>query len=494
MSNESSLWHILMRPDTRSYCLVYNGSRPAYPNNSPFMKSPPEQKATHRKPWYRILYVQVLLAVCVGILVGYLNPGLGKSLRPLGDGFINLVKMIIAPIIFCTVVHGIASMSDVKKLGRFGIKALIYFEVVSTIALVIGLVVVNLLHPGAGFNIDVKSLQAEHLQQSAALAQKAHSLNPVDFLLNIIPSSFFNAFATGDILQVLLVAILTGFAISFLGERGKPVLQAIDLGVAVFFGIMRMVVQLAPVGAFGAMAFTIGSQGLGALESLGYLMVCFYITALLFVIVILGGIAALSGFSIFRFLNYIKEELLLVLGTSSSETALPGMLEKMRRLGGSSTTVGLVIPMGYSFNLDGTNIYMTMAALFLAQATNTHLAFGQQVAILVVAMLSSKGATGVTGAGFITLAATLSVVPSVPIESLAILVGIDRFMSECRALVNMIGNGIATVVISLWEKEVTKEELNANLLKPKSLADITPQEIEAELEAKEKPVSLQQAH
>jgi aerobic C4-dicarboxylate transport protein len=458
------------------------------------MTNPPGREATHRKPWYRILYVQVLIAVCLGIVVGYLNPGLGKSLKPLGDGFINLVKMIIAPIIFCTVVHGIASMSDVKKLGRIGIKALLYFEVVSTLALVIGLVVVNLLHPGAGFNIDLKSLQAEHVQQSQALAQKAHSLNPTEFLLNIIPSSFFNAFATADILQVLLVAILSGFAISFMGEHGKPVLLAIDLGVAVFFGIMRMVVRVAPVGAFGAMAFTIGSQGLGALGSLGYLMVAFYVTAFLFVIVVLGGIAAFNGFSIFRFLNYIKEELLLVLGTSSSETALPGMLEKMRRLGGSSTTVGLIIPMGYSFNLDGTNIYMTMAALFLAQATNTHLALGQQLVILVVAMLSSKGATGVTGAGFITLAATLSVVPSVPIESLAILVGIDRFMSECRALVNIIGNGIATVVVSLWEKELTTEELNAKLLKPKSLADITSSEIEAELEAEEKSASLQQPH
>lgn len=458
------------------------------------MTNPPGQEATHRKPWYRILYVQVLIAVCLGIVVGYLNPGLGKSLKPLGDGFINLVKMIIAPIIFCTVVHGIASMSDAKKLGRIGIKALVYFEVVSTLALVIGLVVVNLLHPGAGFNIDLKSLHAEHVQQSQALAQKAHSLNPTEFLLNIIPSSFFNAFATGDILQILLVAILTGFAISFMGEHGKPVLLAIDLGVAVFFGIMRMVVRVAPVGAFGAMAFTIGTQGLGALGSLGYLMVSFYITAFLFVIVVLGGIAAFNGFSIFRFLNYIREELLLVLGTSSSETALPGMLEKMRHLGGSSTTVGLIIPMGYSFNLDGTNIYMTMAALFLAQATNTHLALGQQLVILVVAMLSSKGATGVTGAGFITLAATLSVVPSVPIESLAILVGIDRFMSECRALVNIIGNGIATVVVSLWEKELTREELNAKLLKPKSLADITSSEIEAELEAEEKSASLQQPH
>src|ERR1700737_2886112 len=452
------------------------------------------QNIVSRKPWYLILYVQVLIAVFIGIIVGNQYPDFGKNLKPLGDGFVNLVKMIIPPVIFCTVVHGIASMTDLKKLGRVGIKALVYFELVSTLALLIGLIVVNTLHPGAGFNVDPKSLEPAKLQQSQSFAQKAHSLNPTEFLLNIIPSSFFNAFASGDILQVLLVAILSGFAISAMGARGKPVLVAIDLGVTIFFGIMRMVVQVAPIGAFGAMAFTIDSQGLGALGSLGYLMVCFYVTAFLFVIVVLGAIAAFNGFSIFRFLNYIKEELLLVLGTSSSETALPGMLEKMRRLGCSSTTVGLVIPMGYSFNLDGTNIYMTMAALFLAQATNTHLALGQQLAILVVAMLSSKGATGVTGAGFITLAATLSVVPSVPIESLAILVGIDRFMSECRALVNLVGNGLATAVVSLWEKELTKEELNANLLKSKSLADITPEEIEAELEAEEKPVSLPQPH
>jgi aerobic C4-dicarboxylate transport protein len=444
------------------------------------MTSPPRQESARRKPWYRILYVQVLIAVFLGIVVGYLNPGLGKGLKPLGDGFINLVKMIIAPIIFCTVVHGIASMSDVKKLGRIGIKALVYFEVVSTLALLIGLIVVNVLQPGAGFNIDLKTLQAEHAKESQALAQRAHSLNPTDFILNIIPSSFFNAFATGDILQVLLVAILSGFAISFMGERGKSILATIDLAVAMFFGIMRIVVQVAPLGAFGAMAFTIGSQGLGALENLGFLMLCFYITAVLFVVIVLGAIAAFNGFSIFRFLNYIKEELLLVLGTSSSETALPGMLQKMQRLGCSSPTVGLVIPMGYSFNLDGTNIYMTMAALFLAQATNTHLDLGQQLVILVVAMLSSKGATGVTGAGFITLAATLSVVPSVPIESLAILVGIDRFMSECRALTNLVGNGLATVVVSRWEKEVTKEQLRANLLKPKSVADFIPEDVEVE--------------
>jgi aerobic C4-dicarboxylate transport protein len=334
---------------------------------------------TEKKPWYRILYIQVIIAVFIGIVVGYLNPGLGKSLKPLGDGFINLVKMIIAPIIFCTVVHGIASMSDLKKLGRVGIKALFYFEVVSTFALFIGLIVVNILQPGAGFNVDPKSLNPAELQQSQSFAQKAHSLNPTEFLLNIIPSSFLNAFATGDILQVLLVAILSGFAISFMGARGAPILTAIDMGANVFFGIMRIVVKAAPIGAFGAMAFTVGSQGLGALKNLGYLMFCFYLTAGLFVVIALGSIAAFNGFSIFRYLNYIKEEILLVLGTSSSETALPGMLQKMQRVGCSSSTVGLVIPTGYSFNLDGTNIYMTMAAVFLAQATNTHLTWANNL-------------------------------------------------------------------------------------------------------------------
>src|SRR6202158_175680 len=458
------------------------------------MTNLPSQEATDRKSWYRILYIQVLIPVFLGILVGWAKPDLGKNLKPLGDGFVSLVKMIIAPIIFCTVVHGIASMSDLKKLGRVGIKALLYFEIVSTLALFIGLIVVNTLRPGAGFNVDPKSLNSTQLQQTQAFAQKAHSLDPVEFLLNIIPSSFFNAFASGDILQVLLVAILSGFAISFMGTWGNPVLTAVDMASKVFFGIMRIVVKVAPVGAFGAMAFTVGSQGLGALKSLGYLMFCFYLTAGLFVVIVLGSIAAFNGFSIFRYLNYIKEEILLVLGTSSSETALPGIIQKMKRLGCSPSTVGLVIPTGYSFNLDGTNIYMTMAAVFLAQATNTHLDLGQQLVLLVVAMLSSKGATGDTGVGFITDQATLSVVPSVPIESLAILVGIDRLMSECRALVNLVGNGLATVVVSLWEKELTKEELNANLLKSQSLADITPEEIEAELEAEEKPVSLPQPH
>jgi aerobic C4-dicarboxylate transport protein len=416
-----------------------------------------------RKPWYKVLYIQVILAVCLGISLGYLDPALGKSLKPLGDGFIKLVKMMIAPIIFCTVVHGIASMGDMKKLGRIGFKTLLYFEVVSTVALLVGLLVVNVMKPGVGFNIDPTTLDPS---LSKTYTQKAHALSTVDFLLNIIPNTFLDAFVSGDLLQVLLIAILTAFAISFMGERGKPLLHVIEYGSHVFFGVMGIVVKAAPIGAFGAMAFTVGSYGLGALERLLALMVGFYVTAGLFVIVVLGGIAWFSGFSIFRFMNHIKDELLLVLGTSSSETALPGMIMKLRQLGCSNSTVGLVIPTGYSFNLDGTNIYMTMAAVFLAQATNTPLDLKQQLSLLLIAMITSKGASGVTGAGFVTLAATLAAVPAVPIESLALLVGIDRFMSECRALTNLVGNGVATVVISRWEKELTPEELNRNLRKP----------------------------
>jgi len=413
-----------------------------------------------RKPWYRILYVQVLIAVALGIATGFFFPDFGKSLRPLGDGFIKLVKMLIAPIVFCTVVHGIASMSDLKKLGRVGFKTLVYFEVVSTLALVIGLVVVNWLKPGAGFNVDASTLDANVAKTYAA---RAHDLSTTDFLLNIIPKTFLDAFVGGDLLQVLFIAILTAAAISAMGERGKGFLHVIDQGAQLFFSVMGIVVKAAPVGAFGAMGFTIGSYGLGALNKLLALMAGFYATALVFIVVVLGAIAWWSGFSIFRFIAYIKEELLLVLGTSSSETALPGMMEKLQKLGCAKSTVGLVIPTGYSFNLDGTNIYMSMAAIFLAQATNTPLDLKQQIALLAVAMLTSKGASGVTGAGFVTLAATLAAVPTIPIASLALLVGIDRFMSECRALTNLIGNGVATVAISRWEKEVSAEALTRNL-------------------------------
>ncbi len=427
--------------------------------------------AATRTPWYRILYLQVLLAVALGIALGYFFPEHGKSLKPLGDGFIKLIKMMIAPIIFCTVVHGVASMGDMKKLGRVGGKTLLYFEVVSTLALLIGLLVVNVLKPGVGFHANVAELGAKAAQTAHEYADKAHTLSTVDFLLNIIPSSFVGAFTSGDLLQVLFIALITAFALTGIGERGQPVLHVIERTGEVFFAIMGIVVKFAPIGAFGAMAYTIGSHGIGALGKLLTLMIGFYITAGLFVVVVLGSIARWCGFSIFRFLRYIKEELLLVLGTSSSETALPLMIQKLRGLGCAPSTVGLVVPTGYSFNLDGTNIYMAMAAVFLAQATDTPLDFGQQISLLVVAMITSKGASGVTGAGFITLAATLAVVPGIPIESLALLVGIDRFMSECRALTNLIGNGVATVAISRWEGEVTPEVLNANLRDPVKLPE-----------------------
>lgn len=413
-----------------------------------------------RLPWYRVLYVQVLIAVALGIIIGHFWPGTGKALKPLGDGFIKLVKMMIGPIIFCTVVHGVASMGDMKKLGRLGIKTLLYFEVISTLALVIGLVVVNLMQPGAGMNIDPASLDPG---ATSEYVKKAQSSTLPEFFLKIIPDTLLSAFVGGDLLQVLLVSGLAAFAIGKLGALRLPVLDVVDTVSKILFNIMGMVVKVAPLGALGAMGFAIGSYGIGALNNLVALMVGFYVTAGLFVIVVLGSLAKYSGFSIFRFLAYIKEELLLVLGTSSSETALPGMIQKMRKLGCADSTVGLVIPTGYSFNLDGTNIYMAMASIFLAQATNVHLSLHDQLLLLGVAMVSSKGASGVTGAGFVTLAATLAVVPSIPIASLGLLVGIDRFMSECRAITNLIGNGVATVVISRWENEVSAETVRENL-------------------------------
>lgn len=419
---------------------------------------PPVSKSA--KPWYRHLYIQVLFGVLCGILVGWLFPDLGKALKPVGDGFIKLIKMMIGPIIFCTVVHGIASMGELKKLGRLGVKALIYFEVVSTVALLVGFVVITIIRPGDGFNIDPKTLDTSLTE---TYTRQARSLSTAGFLLNIIPETFLQPFVTGDLLQILFIAVLVAIAITALGERGIPLLRGIDRLSEVFFAVMRIIVRAAPVGAFGAMAFTVGTFGFGALHRLISLMACFYLTAALFVVGVLGFIAWKAGFSIFRLLHFLRDELLLVLGTSSSETALPGMIEKMQRLGCSRSTAGLVIPTGYSFNLDGTNIYMTMAALFLAQATNTALSPGQQLKLLFVAMITSKGSSGVTGAGFITLAATLAAMPSVPIESLVLLVGIDRFMSECRALTNLVGNGVATVVISRWEGEVTPATLRERL-------------------------------
>ena len=430
------------------------------------MSPPPTPAPVPRTPWYRILYVQVLIAVVIGVLVGYFFPAQGKALQPLGESFVNLIKMMIAPIIFCTVVHGIASMSDMKKLGRVGVKTMFYFLTVSTLALVIGLVVVNVLKPGAGFDADVASLGALDKEKVHGYAKDAEKTTIVQFVMNIIPKTFISAFTEGNLLQVLFIAVLTAFALTALGARGQPLLHGIERISEVFFAVMRIVVKVAPIGAFGAMAYTVGAFGLGSLQKLLYLMVGFYITAGLFVVIVLGLIARWSGFSIFRFLAYIKEEILLVVGTSSSETVLPLMIQKMRGLGCAPATVGFVIPTGYSFNLDGTNIYMSMAAIFLAQATNTPMDLSQQIGLLLVAMVSSKGASGVTGAGFVALAATLSAVPSIPIEAMALLVGIDRFMSECRALTNLIGNGVATVAISRWEGEVTPEMLRANLGTP----------------------------
>jgi aerobic C4-dicarboxylate transport protein len=423
---------------------------------------------SQRRPWYAILYVQVLIAIAVGVFVGYLFPHAGAAMKPLGDGFIQLIKMMIAPVIFCTVVHGIASMSDLKRIGRVGVKTLVYFELVSTVALVIGLIVAEVVQPGRGFNIDPVTLDPKSV---AGYVTRAKEEGFVAHIMAIIPNTFVGALANGDILQVLLVAILTGFAVARMGAVGERVLGVVDIAGKVLFRIIAMIVRLAPLGAFGAMAFTIGTYGVGALVNLGELILTFYATALLFVLLVLGAIARLAGFSIFRFIGYIKDELLIVLGTSSSETVLPHMMQKMERLGASRPVVGLVIPTGYSFNLDGTNIYMTLATLFLAQATNTHLTFAQELTILGVAMLTSKGASGVTGAGFVTLAATLSIVPDIPIQSLAILVGIDKFMSECRALTNLIGNGVATVVISRWENELDKDKLHEAMAHPVELGE-----------------------
>jgi len=417
-----------------------------------------------RRPWYSILYIQVLIAIALGIALGYFRPELGKEMKPLGDGFISLIKMMIAPVIFCTVVHGISSMGDLRKVGRVGMKTLLYFEAVSTLALAIGLLVGEIVRPGEGFNIDPATLDPKAV---ATYVTRAKEEGIVAHLLAIIPpDSFLGALARGDLLQVLLVSILSGFAIAQLGEVGQRIAGAVDTAAKMFFAVIRIIVRAAPVGAFGAMAFTIGSQGLAALWNLGALILVFYLTSIIFVLVVLGTIAHFAGFSILRFIGYIKDELLIVVGTSSSETVLPQMMRKMEHLGASKSVVGLVVPTGYSFNLDGTNIYMTLAILFLAQATNTPLTFGQLLGILAIAMLTSKGASGVTGAGFVTLAATLSILPDIPITSLALLLGIDKFMSECRALTNLVGNGVACVVISRWEHELDADKLHETMAHP----------------------------
>jgi aerobic C4-dicarboxylate transport protein len=413
-----------------------------------------------KKPWYKILYIQVLIAIVLGVLVGWKFPDLATHdwIKALGDGFVKLIKMVIAPIIFCTVVSGIAHIQDARKVGRIGIKALVYFEIVSTFALVIGLAVGNLVRPGAGFGNAAANAQAVQ-----KLADQAKELKSADFFLHIIPDTVVGAFATGEILQVLLFAVLFGFSLMALGERGHTLRAFIDDAAHGMFGVISIVMRAAPIGAFGAMAYTIGKFGTGAILNLLGLIATFYVTAILFVVVVLGIIARFVGFSIFKFLGYIRDELLIVLGTSSSESALPSLMEKLERLGCSKSVVGLVVPTGYSFNLDGTNIYMTLATLFIAQALGFDLTFGQQLTILLVAMLTSKGASGIAGAGFITLAATLAVVDPRLVPGMAIVLGIDKFMSECRALTNLCGNGVACVVVSWWEGELDRGRLEAGL-------------------------------
>ncbi|MDB5695672.1 MAG: C4-dicarboxylate transporter DctA [Sphingomonas bacterium] len=412
------------------------------------------------RPWYAQLYLQVLAAIVAGVLLGHFAPATGEALKPLGDAFIKLVKMVIAPVIFLTIVTGIAGMRDLKSVGRVAGKAFAYFLFFSTLALIIGMIVANVVRPGAGLNIDPATLDGSKVSEFAA---KAHDTTLTGFLTGIIPDTFLSSMTEGNILQVLFVSIMFGVSLALIGDRGAKVLELLDDVSIAFFKLVGIVMKAAPIGAFGAMSFTIGKYGVGALANLAFLVGTFYFTSLLFVIVVLGVVARLCGFSIFKLIGYLKAELLLVLGTSSSESALPSLIEKMERAGCPKSIVGLVVPTGYSFNLDGTNIYMTLAALFIAQACNVDLTLGQQLLLLGVAMLSSKGAAGVTGAGFITLAATLSIVPSVPVAGMALILGIDRFMSECRSLTNFIGNAVATVVVTRWEGALDRDQFDAAL-------------------------------
>ena len=427
------------------------------------------QPKQFRKKFYQHLYIQVLTAITFGILLGHFYPETAITMKPLGDGFIKLIKMIIAPIIFCTVVNGIAGMQDMSKIGRVGVKALLYFEAVSTLALIIGLIVVHIIRPGEGMNVDVSTLDIKNL---SAYTDGIKNHNAVDFLLNVIPTSVVDAFAKGEILQVLLFSLLFGFSLAAMKETGVEVVTFINKLATVLFGIVETIMKLAPIGAFGAMAFTIGKYGITSLAPLAKLMGSFYLTCLLFIFIVLGIIAKYAGFNIVRFIIYIKDELLIVLGTSSSESVLPRIITKLENLGCSKSVVGLVIPTGYSFNLDGTSIYLVMAAIFVAQATNTPLNLTQELTILGVLLLTSKGAAGVSGSGFVTLAATLSVLPSIPIAGLALILGIDRFMSEARALTNLIGNGVATVVAAKWEDALDVQKMES-ILKP-----ISPQKNE----------------
>ncbi|MGX5700620.1 dicarboxylate/amino acid:cation symporter [Acinetobacter kookii] len=430
-----------------------------------------------KKPIYKSLYFQVVVAIILGVIVGHFYPsssvivdgvkqsvpGLGEQLKPLGDAFIKLIKMIIAPVIFCTVVSGIAGMESMKSVGKTGGIALLYFEVVSTLALIIGLLVINIAKPGVGMNIDPASLDTSGITK---YVESGASQSTLDFFMNIIPNTVVGAFAEGEILQVLLFALLFGFALHKLGDAGKPVLKLIDQISHVFFNIVNMIMKLAPIGAFGAMAFTIGKYGIGSLAQLAQLIICFYITCLLFIFIVLGSIARFCGFSILKMIRMIREELLIVLGTSSSESVLPRMLKKLEIAGCEKSVVGLVIPTGYSFNLDGTSIYLTMAAIFIAQATNTQLDLAHEITLLAVLLISSKGAAGVTGSGFIVMAATLSAVGHIPVAGLALILGIDRFMSEARALTNLVGNSLATIVVAKWVGQLDTAQLNAALNNP----------------------------
>ncbi|CAB1214058.1 dicarboxylate/amino acid:cation symporter [Acinetobacter bouvetii] len=430
-----------------------------------------------KKPIYKSLYFQVIVAIILGVIVGHFSPsssvivdgvkqsvpGLGEQLKPLGDAFIKLIKMIIAPVIFCTVVSGIAGMESMKSVGKTGGIALLYFEVVSTLALIIGLLVINIAKPGVGMNIDPASLDTSGISK---YVESGASQSTMDFLMNIIPNTVVGAFAEGEILQVLLFAMLFGFALHKLGDAGKPVLKFVDQISHVFFNIVNMIMKLAPIGAFGAMAFTIGKYGIGSLAQLAQLIICFYITCLLFIFIVLGSIARFCGFSILKMIRMIREELLIVLGTSSSESVLPRMLKKLEIAGCEKSVVGLVIPTGYSFNLDGTSIYLTMAAIFIAQATNTPLDLTHEITLLAVLLISSKGAAGVTGSGFIVMAATLSAVGHIPVAGLALILGIDRFMSEARALTNLVGNSLATIVVAKWVGQLDTARLNEALNNP----------------------------
>jgi len=422
---------------------------------------PPRVSPPRKKPFYAGLSFQVLLGVAIAIVLGYFSPPTAVAMKPLGDAFIRLITMIITLVIFCTLVTGIAGMEDMKKVGRVGGKALLYFEVISTLALLIGLLVGNAVRPGSGFNVNPATLDAKAV---AEYAGQAKAQGVTEFLIHIIPNTVFDAFAKGDILQVLLVSLLFGFALSLAGQRGKPLVDLLDTLTHIVFGVVAILMRFAPLGAFGAMAFTIGKYGLASLGPLVKLIATLYITSLLFVVVLLGGIARLAGFGIFRFLWFLREELLLVLATSSSEPALPSLMAKLEKLGCSKTLVGLVVPTGYTFNADGTSLYMTLAALFVAQATNTHLTLTQQFTILGVAVLTSKGASGVQGAAFIALVATMMVIPTIPVAGMALILGIDRFLSMCRALINMIGNAVATLVIARWENELDRSALRYRLL------------------------------